>query len=212
MDPFVVNDFSGGITDGYLKAPPSRNYVLDNLWLDENMKPYTRPGMVCYEERAPTSTTNTRITGVYLDTAPYGLPVVVRTNKIYVGADPSAPAWTEVTGPSLNPALPNKGNTDLESAAFWNKQIVFASEGTGFNPHRLLCTAASGSTGTFLSIQLGLPSFTVPQLTYSGGSNNYIYAFHWHHIFQDADQTVYEQDVHAYRRDESERKRNAHWL
>jgi hypothetical protein len=191
MEPFVVNDFSGGITDGYLKASPNRSYILDNLWLDENMKPYTRPGIACFTERVPTSGSDTRVSGVYVDTAPYGLPIVVRTNKAYVAT--SADSWTEILGPSLNAALPNKGNTNLETGLFWNKQLIIASEGTGFQPQRIICTTATDTTGSFLAIELGLPSVAAPTATTTPGTESYIYAFHWFHVFQDADGTVYEQ-------------------
>src|SRR5690606_33186908 len=48
-----VTDFRLGITDDYVDGPANAAERLDNLLLNENGKPYQRPGFDAYNDDAP---------------------------------------------------------------------------------------------------------------------------------------------------------------
>lgn len=194
---YKVDKFEGGIADGYLAAAPNFSSVLDNLLIDENGKPYSRYGNFAMSTRVPTSGSSTRVSGIYLGSAPYGLPIVVRADKAYI-ANSALTTWTEITGPTGNPAFPRKLHTNYESAVEWAAQLIVASGETSgqasYQPMRMYCQTASDTSGTFESVTLGLPAMDGISLSSAGGSgSNFIYGAHFNFVFQDYDGNVYEE-------------------
>lgn len=194
MEAFKVADFSGGKADNYLSAEPKFCADIVNLWLDENGKPYTRPGLEVYDEKVPTSGVNRRVSGVIIDSEPYGYPVFTRTDTLY-NIVPATGLMAEITGPTSNPALIGKTNTDFESSLVWQKQAIFAFPPSTTKPMRVYCSEWD-TTPTFHVNTIGMPALgNTPTPTSAGGTGtNFFYTFHYRYVFQDYDEVVYQED------------------
>lgn len=157
LQPWPVSDFSGGITDNYYTAPPNCYSAMDNMFLDENGKPYTRPGMQCFTNRLPYAPAANRMSGIYMDSAPYGDPVFVVRDQVWGLND--SDGYTPVFTPTGNNALAGKGNTDLESLEVWRKQLIVASAPSTVKPLRVYCSVLSPRV--LRGVTLGLPELAV---------------------------------------------------
>lgn len=192
LQPTTVSDFSGGITDNYFSAKPNCSYVLDNFWLDENSKPYVRPGITCLT-RLPYSLAAGRISGIYIGAIPFERPMFyVGVNAYYL--DSSDVVQAVHNGASLT----GKTNTDLDSSRIWQRQLISVSGPSVVVPNRIYCDTLSARS--FQTLSLGLPALpSAPTLTSAGGTgSNFIYAFHYYYTFTDYLGTVYlEQGPHV---------------
>ena len=97
----VVNDFTGGITDYILDASPNQSSVIENFVINKNKKLETVPGSDIYSTLYPQIPDgNVRIGGLFktLDPNLY----VYSGRKVWY---PGISAWTELVGPSSNPAF-----------------------------------------------------------------------------------------------------------
>lgn len=188
---FKVDQFDGGLVDAYLAYPANCAAALTNLLLDNQGKPYTRPGTLCFDTRVPTTTGSTKISGIYLGSEPYGLPVFFRANKAYNLNETDG--FSEILGPEANAACPNKTQNDLESLILWKKQMVYGSGPETVLPHRIYCSDQT-PVATFHALTLGLPALaTAPVATGSGSGFNFNYAFHFDYTFTDYDGTQFEE-------------------
>lgn len=194
MEAYKVSDFSGGMADNYLSASPKCCKRLDNLWIDETGNPYSRWGLEIYDQRIPVSGSNNRISGIIIDSEPYGYPLFVRTNHLY-NIRPSDGTLQEIIGPTSNEALIGKTNTDIESSLVWQKQVIFAFPPATTKPQRVHCTNWD-TTPVFLATTVGMPDLSnTPSPASAGGTgNNYVYSFHNRFVFQDYDGVVYQED------------------
>lgn len=162
------------------------------MLLGDDGKPTVRPGWPVFSTRVPVSGSNTRISGIYLGSNPYNYPIIFRGENAYrLNADDT---FTEIVGPEVNEALPNKSANGFESCVAWNKQLVYCGDSTTTLPHRIYCSDFS-EPATFNALTLGLPALaTSPTVTAgSSGINTYIYAFHRFYQFTDYDGTIYEE-------------------
>lgn len=185
LTPTTVADFSGGISDNYFTAAPNCSYKLNNLWLDENSKPYTRPGITCFTNRLPTSATLGRISGIYIGSKPYGSPVFfIGPTAYYMN---SSDTFTQIGTSSLI----SKGNDDLESSRVWQGQIISVSNPLTTIPNRIYCTDVTART--YKTVSLGLPKLaSTPTLASAGGNGQaFVYAFHYYYTFTDYLGTIY---------------------
>lgn len=193
MDKFKVDKFDGGICDTYLSAAPNRYRVLDNLLINEDGRPLTRNGFFAFGTRIPTASGSTRVSGIYVDSEPYGRPIFIQGASLY--AVNELGTLTEILGFSSHTALVNKTASDTESLVFWRKQLVFASNPATFLPSRVYCTTYS-PTAAYRAQTLGLPDLgSTPAGTAGtpGTTFSYVYAFHYYLLFTDYDGTTFEE-------------------
>lgn len=183
MASVTISTWSDGIADGYLQAPGNRSSVLDNLLLDEFGKPYSRPGVSCFQTRISTSITgNQRVSGIYIGSAPWTVPLLVSGSRAFNLLPTNL--WAEILGPANTFAFPGKADTDFESAMQWRGQIIETSQSPAL-PARIYCSSYPSSPA-FKALTLGLPRPAAPTVTSSGGAgSNYIYAFHFYYTFTD---------------------------
>lgn len=192
LQPTTVSDYSGGITDNYFTAPANCSSNLDNFWLDENGKPYSRPGITCFTTRLPSSASASAstISGIYVGTVPFTLPLFfVGPEAYYLSATNSYTLVDSI------PSLVGKGNTDLESSKMWQQQLISVSASSATPgvviPNRIWCDQLSPIR--FHTVSLGLPLLpSTPNFVSAGGSgNNYVYAFHYYYSFTDFNGTLW---------------------
>jgi hypothetical protein len=196
MDRYLVDKFDGGIVDGYQSIAQGFNgkgysYQLENLFLDENGKPFTRYGTFIHDTRISASAGTQRISGIVLGSAPLNYGIFFQYNRaMQMNVDGT---FTEILGPASNNAVPNKTNSDLESSVVWRKQVIYASGPSTVLPGILYCS--DDSPLTWNALTLGLPALaSTPTLASAGGTlSNYIYAFHYYYEYTDYEGTVWSE-------------------
>jgi hypothetical protein len=155
--PWVVDKFSGGITDNYLSAPKHKYQRADNFLITDDEKLITRPGseLVSTTNYLPGYTsTNPRI-GALFDFKDQIFESVGR-NLYYNNS-----GYAELVGPSSNPALAAGTSASRASWAFWNDHLLLTNDAFG-NPMKLY----KDSGGTFRVRNAGLPALaTAPTVT-----------------------------------------------
>lgn len=166
IQPWDIDDFSGGMTDNYLDGRKNQYQYADNFVITDNKKLLTRGGSQVSD------TTN------YL---PNYLLQNNRTNLIFVFEDLlweqqlralyyNSSGYTTLTGPTGNPALPSGISTNRTSWAYWNHHIILAND-SFCTPQKLYKDGSS----IFQIRTAGLPVLaTAPTVT---GSNALVYAF-----------------------------------
>jgi hypothetical protein len=167
----VVGDFSGGITDYTLDADPNQSAELENFVINKNKKLESVPGSTIYDEDFPQIPDgNARICGMFksLDPNLY----VNSARKIWY---PGSSSWTELTGPTSNPAISTGTTSSFISTAEWNGHTYVANSDYS-TPIKIYKDGSTTKVRT-----AGLPDLaSTPTCTSGGGSgNNYNYAFHY---------------------------------
>jgi hypothetical protein len=165
----IVDDFSGGITDYTLNAPTNKAEALDNLMINPNRKPITRPGSLIYDEnmyQIPDGVQ--RITGL-IDTQ--DALYINSARKIWY---PNTSAFTELVGPSSNPVFAGGDTTNFISWAEWNGHI-FATSDALVAPQKIY----PSTLGVPQVRTAGLPALaSSPTVTRgAAGAGTYIYKF-----------------------------------
>ena len=172
----VVGDFSGGITDYGLDAQPNQSATIENLVINKNRKLETVPGSDIYNSLYPQIPDgNVRVTGLFksLDPQLY----VTSSRKVWY---PGASAWTELVGPTSNPAFSVGTTATFVSTSEWNGH-TYAVNSDYATPIKIYKGASAPQVRT-----AGLPALaTTPTCTppSSGSSHNYIYAFHYEYTY-----------------------------
>jgi hypothetical protein len=148
----VIGDFSGGITDYTLDAQPNQSAELENFVVNKNKKLVTVPGSEIFNALYPqVPDGNVRITGLFKSTAP----------NLYVNSGrkiwyPGASSWTELVGPSSNPAFGAGTTASFMSASEWNDHI-YATNSEYSKPIKIFHNGSTYQVRT-----AGLPEFTSP--------------------------------------------------
>jgi hypothetical protein len=70
METLTVSNFSGGITDNYLSAPPNTCKEMHNFYITEDQKPSSREGWLVYPTKVPVDFQDTRVSGAYIGALP----------------------------------------------------------------------------------------------------------------------------------------------
>jgi hypothetical protein len=112
----AVGDFTGGITDYVLDAQENQSATLENLLVNKNRKLESVPGSDIYNALYPQIPDgNVRVTAMFksLDPQLY----VSSSRKIWY---PGASAWTQLLGPTGNPALSVGTTATFLSTSEWN--------------------------------------------------------------------------------------------
>ena len=107
---WIINDFSGGITDNYLSAQNHRYQTADNFLITDDQKLITRPGSEIV------STTN-YLPG-YTGTNPRVGALFAFKDQIFESVGRNLyynnSGYAELTGPSSNPALAAGSSTSRD--------------------------------------------------------------------------------------------------
>lgn len=173
-----LEDFSGGVTDYYLSAPPNKLKQCDNLLINQYQgqgKVFTRPGSELYDILAPRPVANRISTCFnYKDI----LYVQSATKLYYYKA--STHTWEEVAGQSGHDAFPLSTPSHQFTYANWNYHTFIANSSLPGYPMKV---TKSGNTLTLR--QAGLPKFPANgydlkdiKTTYAtGDGKSYLYKF-----------------------------------
>lgn len=165
--PLEVIDFSGGITDYYIDGRPEQAQVCDNLLINANKKPVTRPGCESIvDAQLPLGAFRVNHLVFYAS----DLFTFQNRRSYYV----SAGAWLEVEGPTSDGFFPNGANDMVISTSEWQGHI-YASNDEYASPQKLYKDGSS----VYQVRNAGLPAvpsgITVPSPT--GAGETYLYAF-----------------------------------
>ncbi len=164
--PWIVEDFSGGITDNYIDGDRSQAQFSDNFVITDNRKLLTRGGSEIVDS------TN------YL---PNYTAVNARTNLIFAfeglifeqqGRDLyyNNAGYTTLVGPTGNKALPSGSAVNRTAFAYWNHHMFLVND-SFCNPQKLY----KDGSNVFRIRNAGLPKLaSTPTVV---GSNALVYAF-----------------------------------
>lgn len=173
-----VTDFSGGITDQYIAGPVNKAQVMDNLIINNNKKPYQRPGSVIRDETSFQIPSGAKRIGHLID---HRDSIIEQSESNLYYFDSS---YQTLLGPTSNPALGtgSTAETNYISKGFWNNHTIVAGD-SYFRPVKIYKTGSAVSTIKVRTA--GLPALaTTP--TFSAGTvgvNNYLYAFLYHYTY-----------------------------
>lgn len=118
-------DFSGGVTDYPLNAPPNKMLACDNLLLNQyqgQAKPFTRPGSYFYDEDYRQVVSN-RISTAFLYRSKF---YVQAAQELYYY---TTSGWSEITGPSSKNAFTAATTSNVFTYANWNNHTLIAHSG-----------------------------------------------------------------------------------
>ncbi len=120
-----LEDFSGGITDYYLSAPPNKMKECDNLLINQYQnqgKVFTRPGSELYDKTAARPVAN-RISTCFQYK---GKLYVQSADRLYYYKN-SVDKWTEILGPDGHKAFPGSTASHQFTYDHWNGHTIMAN-------------------------------------------------------------------------------------
>lgn len=183
--PFEVNDFSGGITDHVHEQRPGVAAELINFLIAGDKKPVSRLGSEVDTPAAAQILTGTRVSGLH-NYANSDKLFYQSLNSIYY-RNPSA--FTELLGPSGNPAFTTGNATSVAAIAQWNRHLYLANDAFS-KPMKVFKDEA----GAYQLRNAGLPALASAPVVAAGaaGDFSFIYAFHYAY-----DYTVFDLDYQS---------------
>lgn len=183
--PLEVDDFSGGMTDNTLGAPPNKFLLADNFYLLKvggKARLFTRPAIRAYTSAR--ISTNARINTVFdIEEKLFQ----ISSKKIFQN---TTAAFTQVVGSGGNDAF-NAGNDEsMYSVATWQKHAIAAN--SAFSD---ICKLYNNGTNWVVQ-NLGLPAITADPTSVTPstpGAVGYIYAFHYFYEYANQGVTFQEE-------------------
>jgi hypothetical protein len=164
--PYIVDDFSGGITDNYLDCAKNQFQTGDNLVLTDNHKLITRGG-------SEIADLTNYLPGYLAANARTGLLFVFEEflfenqgRNLYYNDS----GYNTITGPTGNPALSSASATTKSAWAYWNHHILLTNDAF-VKPQKLYLDGSS----TFQIRTAGLPKLATNPI--GTGSNAKVFAF-----------------------------------
>lgn len=173
----IIDDFSGGITDYPLAAEPNQMSECVNLLITPNRRLGMAPGSQVYDSnmyRIPDG--NARVTGLFNSISVDNL-LITSGRKIWYD---DTTTFTELVGPSTNPAFDSGTTSDFISWSEYNDH-VFATNSSFSKPIKIYIDGSSN-----MQVRTaGMPALASgPTVTSSGGTgNNYLYAFLYYYEY-----------------------------
>lgn len=172
-----IDDFSGGITDFPFKANLNQFAELDNILLDVNKKPFTRPGSDSYIDGFPNLTTGPmRIHNI----------TVMQNKDVYVAAEDrvlyEAPSgWYEVHGPNGEHVYSEGAGSSVVKSSFaeWNGHLYTLNDLYSI-PSKIFINDSGDPTTWTAGLPVMPDTFTFSTLT---GSDSYIYYITYVHTY-----------------------------
>ena len=171
--PIQIQDFSGGITDNFIDAPPNKFKAGNNFLITENKKLYTRYGFNIYKDSYPQLPIGSQKVGELIE---FDDHLVTQSGKRFY--NDSGSGWS-VIGDVLNDITIN----NYISHTSFNKQLYVTSDNYS-NMQKIYVDGA----GNWQHRTAGMPKLlSTPVL--AGTSNivdgsNYVYAFHYFYEYE----------------------------
>jgi len=169
-----LEDFSGGVTDYYLSAPPNKLRTCDNLLINQYPqmgKPFTRFGSRIYDANYPQIPAGAQRIGacqIYKN-----LLYVQSSQKLYYHN--AVTGWNDIPGPTGNNAFPGVTTSTYFNYATWNYHTLWAHTGRDY-PKKVI----KGISGVPFIVEAGLPKFNTSGITYTHGGgthSDWLYKF-----------------------------------
>lgn len=165
-----VQDFSGGVTDYYLNAPPNKLRTCTNLLINQYAgqgKPFTRPGSEIYASASPQIPSGAN----RISTAFFYKDILhlQSATKLYYD---NAGTWTEVVGPTSNPAFIGATTSNYFSYSHWNFHTLITHSGR-VRPQKIV----RNSSNVPITFEAGLPKVEESSVVFTptGSGNNWLY-------------------------------------
>lgn len=174
---YAINDFSGGITDYVLDAQPNQSATIENLVINKNRKLEAVYGSAAYfptDAAAQVPAGNVRISALFksLDPNLY----VNSARKIWRAGTTS---WSELLGPTGNPAMSVGTTSTYLSTSEWNEHTYVCN-----SDYAAPVKIYKDGTGTPVVRTAGLPDLaSSPTVGGAAGGENYVYAFHYYYQY-----------------------------
>lgn len=166
--PLEITDFTLGITDYFIDGDPRQAAVMDNLLLNPNGKPVTRPGsLIFHEEQLPLGLFRVNNLLIYEE---QDLLAFQQRRGYYI----SGGTWTEITGPTGGAIFPAGDANSIIVDTEWQNHVFLS------NDSYASIQKVYKDGGVFYARNAGLPSIpeTITITPSNPGSNHsYLYAF-----------------------------------
>jgi hypothetical protein len=179
MSIFVVDDFSGGITENHISAPPSKYQKADNLLIIKhktNAKMKSRPGSRLYDSAHPRLPTGNQRVG----------HIEISFDKLFAQSGRrmyyyDTTGWLELLGPTTNPVFASSflaSNRILTGQ--WNNHLFITNDAFE-RPSKIY----PNNSGVPTLRTAGLPKLaSTPTGTGTAGAQNFIYRFIYSYTYQ----------------------------
>jgi hypothetical protein len=164
LQAFQVSDFSGGITDKFIDAPPSASQKCDNLEITVNRKLLSRPGSRLYDSTysKPLSAETSRVSKLIGYDNDTDLLAVVNKRLFQY----KTTGWNELLGPASSPAFNLGDASSIVSSAQGLKHVILSND--SYNP---IIKVYRDSSSNLQLRTAGLPELaSTPTITPSGGA------------------------------------------
>lgn len=172
-----IEDFSGGITDYYLQAPPNKMKQCDNLLINQYQnqgKVFTRPGSQVFDVLWPLITPNSRINTAYYYNGDLFVQSASKLFYYRYNINPLINRWQVIPGIGGHDAFPGADGNSQFTYGNWNYHTFIGKY------HGNVMKVFKKEAGGMLLYQAGLPKFNSTGITTSpiGGSGfTYQYKF-----------------------------------
>lgn len=175
---FLVANFTGGKTDYIYNTDPSKYAVANNFILNRNGQIELRPGFEIYNSTAYQIPSGNARVQALIPTYNEDFLYIQSSRKIWYIA---SGAFTELTGPTSNPAIGSGTTSNYIDHTEWNKHVYVVSDSFS-KPIKIFPNASNVP----VIRNAGLPDLaSSPTVTSSGGTgNSYIYTFLYYYTYQ----------------------------
>lgn len=179
IQPFLVNDFRGGMTDTYLGCTKAQYQRADNLLIEADAGLVSRFGHIPNPDFYLIPAVQDRISAM-VDHGAIG------NNQLFIHAVANIyynnGIWNTMLGPTGNMPFAGASTSDRMAWGIWNDHLIVSNTNQGFYPRKIY----RDQTLTWQIRTLGLPYFaTSPTVTpFAAGAANYLYAFIYHYSYQ----------------------------
>lgn len=155
MPDLTITDFSGGMTDDYIDADPSKAQKADNVLINRYRKLVQRPAIDLYSTSAPQIPPgNQRIDALHY----FSNTLFAKSGtKLYYLAD-GASSWTTLSGPTGNDAFPDSALGAKAVFSEWRGHLIITPGPVGAAPSgSKTMKVYRNASGVWTLVQAGLP-------------------------------------------------------
>jgi hypothetical protein len=147
--PLEIKEFTGGPNDDYLSGLPNEYQKAENVLLNREGKPYSRPGSVLLDLANPQLPSGSHRVNKLVNYAKDQALLAISGAKAYSWANPG---WTEISSPAGSSLMTGTENGNISTSEY-KKQVFVASD-----EHLTPVKIYKDSGGTFRSVSAGLPT------------------------------------------------------